>query len=100
MQVMSIMENLEWRTTATVAVTFVLSGLLSSFVTRAVINHSEQKPCFDTLYVYPHLDDDESSVGGLPAKREKFNCPHPDQKLELAGHGGVTCLCSPYTRRP
>ena len=89
------------RTVLVVIATFIISAVLGAFVMRTSLMHNEQKQCFDSLYVYPPLvGDDESSAGGLPAKRLTFSCPHPDQKLELVGSGGLTCTCNPFMKRP
>jgi len=87
------------RTALVAGITFVFTFLLSAGISKQVMRRDE-KPCFDTLYVYPLLTDDESTAGGLPARRLTFSCPHPDQKLELQGAGGLTCTCNPFMKRP
>jgi hypothetical protein len=67
--------------------------------------HPSQPACHDEVYVFaPFQDDDGGEPGwsgnGLPPRRTKFACPHPDQKMELVGHGGITCKCDGYLRSP
>jgi len=54
--------------------------------------------CHDAVYVMAPFEDDDGGPDGLPPRRVKFACPHPDQKLEIIGHGGLTCKCDTYRR--
>ena len=60
--------------------------------------HHAGPACHDEVYVLAPFEDDDGGHDGLPPRRTKFACPHPDQKLEVIGHGGLTCKCDAYLR--
>lgn len=79
-------------TVIAVIVAALITGLFVSYVFPWV--HPTQLKCHDMVYVMAPFEDDEDSAGGLPPRRTRFACPHPEQKLEVIGHGGLTCKCT------
>ena len=61
------------------------------------LQRAREPACHDSIHVFP-LTEDEEVHTDIPARKLKFACPHPDQKLEFIGHGGFTCKCDAYSR--